>query len=253
MVNGTTMDKEWSLKDLTTVVPFVASSFAFAYVVGYFYAFDIAWFAFFSFPEHLVFALRALPIAIGGSVGFLIALRLSQVEHQWKWVQDKNQWLSVGWICGLVIAAFLALASSHVGLWASTLLIAAGAHIYRTMPLPRPAFATRLYWAINLMVLSFMVGFASGNAWRVQKDLWLFQKELPSFLSPVISNVTVVDVKPTSKLANMASNVVKGRVIFVGAAGVLIYDYQLGGVRLIQKEGITGIYECVLPSHCYEE
>ncbi len=63
-VTGTAMDKEWSLKDLTVVVPFVATSFALAYVVGYFYAFDIAWFAYFSFPEHLVFALRVLPAAI---------------------------------------------------------------------------------------------------------------------------------------------------------------------------------------------
>ena len=72
MATGTTIDNEWSLKDLTVAVPFVASCFAFAFVVGYFYAFDIPWFAFFSFTEHLVFALRALPIAIGGSVGFLV-------------------------------------------------------------------------------------------------------------------------------------------------------------------------------------
>jgi len=46
------MDRNWSWKDLPVVGPVIGSSFAFAYVVGYFYAFDIAWFPFFSLPEH---------------------------------------------------------------------------------------------------------------------------------------------------------------------------------------------------------
>ena len=54
-------------KDLAVVGPVILSTFAFAYVVGYFYAFDIDWFPFFTLPEHLVFALRALPIAIGAT------------------------------------------------------------------------------------------------------------------------------------------------------------------------------------------
>jgi hypothetical protein len=63
MTMDTAIDNEWSLKDLTVAVPFVASSFAFAFVVGYFYAFDIAWFAFFSFTEQLVFELCQLQLA----------------------------------------------------------------------------------------------------------------------------------------------------------------------------------------------
>jgi hypothetical protein len=43
----------------------VATGFAFSYVVGYFLAFDISSFSFFSLSEHVVFALWALPIAIG--------------------------------------------------------------------------------------------------------------------------------------------------------------------------------------------
>jgi hypothetical protein len=230
MATGTTIDKEWSLKDLTVVVPFVASSFAFAYVVGYFYAFDIAWFAFFSFPEHLVFALRALPIAIGGSVGFLVALRFSQVEHRWKWLQDKGHWLAVGWICALVIAALWAFIGNHVGLSVSFLVVAIGAYIYQNLPSPCPPFATVVFWAINLMVLSLIVGFGSGNAWRFQK--LSFQRR-PNFI--------VVEMDQKS---------ITGRVIFVGNVGVLIYDHELKAVSLLQKEKITGIYECVpsLPS-----
>jgi hypothetical protein len=43
------------LKGLTGVIPILMSAFAFAYVVGYFLAFDLAWFPFFSLSEHIVF------------------------------------------------------------------------------------------------------------------------------------------------------------------------------------------------------
>ena len=61
-------------QELIGLVPVVASGFAVAYNVGYFLAYDISWLPFFSLPEHVVFALRALPIAIGASVAFLIGI-----------------------------------------------------------------------------------------------------------------------------------------------------------------------------------
>jgi hypothetical protein len=96
------MDNNWSWKDLPVVGPMIGSSFAFAYVVGYFYAFDIAWFPFFSLPEHLVLALRALPMAIAASVVFLIAL--SPADRRWKWLRDTTRWFVFGWIVILVMS-----------------------------------------------------------------------------------------------------------------------------------------------------
>ena len=52
---------QFSVSQLIAGLPLLASGFAFMYVVGYFLAFDLAWFAFFSLSEHVVFALRALP------------------------------------------------------------------------------------------------------------------------------------------------------------------------------------------------
>jgi hypothetical protein len=226
MATGTTMDNEWSLKDLTVAVPFVASSFAFAFVVGYFYAFDIAWFAFFSFTEHLVFALRALPIAIGGSVGFLVALRFSQVELRWKWLQNKGHWLAYLWICALGIAALLAIKGNHLGLFASFVIVAIGAYIYQNLPSPSPPFATVVFWATNLMVLSFTVGLASGNAWRFEK-LIPFQHR---------TNPIVVESENQDPIA--------GHVIFVGSVGVLIYDLNRKAVTLVKENKITKVFEC---------
>jgi hypothetical protein len=53
----------WTWNDLTTAVPVIATSFAFAFNVGYFTA-DIGWFSIFSLQEHVVFALRAIPVAV---------------------------------------------------------------------------------------------------------------------------------------------------------------------------------------------
>jgi hypothetical protein len=234
MATGTTIDNEWSLKDLTVAVPFVASSFAFAFVVGYFYAFDIAWFAFFSFTEHLVFALRALPIAIGGSVGFLVALRFSQVELRWKWLQNKGHWLAYGWICALAIAALLAIKGNHLGLCASFVIVAIGAYIYQNLPSPSPPFATVAFWATNLMVLSFIVGLASGSAWRFE-NLNPFHR----------TNPIVVESEGLAPIV--------GRVIFVGDVGVLIYDRERKAVTLVKKDKITKISECVASPPCSNE
>jgi hypothetical protein len=217
-------------KELSIVVPFVASSFAFAYVVGYFYAFDISWFPFFSFSEHLVFALRALPIAIGASVGFLILLAYSEGEHQWKWVEDKKQWFYIGWLCALAVAALFAIVTDHVGLFASFLLVAAGAYVYRNLCRRHSMVATGLYWAINLAIVSLFVGFVSGNAWRVYK---LFP------ISPAPVRVETTD-----------KTTVTGRVIFAGNTAVLMYDHCLKGVRLVPKKDINDIHECVHPYDC---
>jgi hypothetical protein len=220
------MDQDWSWKDLTVVAPVTASIFAFAYVVGYFYAFDIAWFAFFSFPEHLVFALRALPIAIGASVCFLIALRFSTLESRWKWLQGKSQWFGFGWVFALVVIAVYTFFSNHVGLATSFLLIAGGSYIYQKMPASTSRFENVLYWAITLMVLSLMTGFASGYSWKVHQ----------------ISSMTVVYNKPDS-----GSKPPAGHIIFAGSSGVLFYDYNQKKVRLVRQDIINDIFECANP------
>ena len=221
------MDQQWSWKDLTVIVPVTASSFAFAYVVGYFYAFDISWFAFFSLPEHLIFALRALPIAIGASVGLLIALRFSTLERRWKWLQNRLNWLVLGWIGVLAAAAVLAFAGNHPSLSLSFLLIAAGSYIYNDISGPRSPFASVLFWAITLMVLCLMVGFVSGSSWRFHAYFPLDRPMVLAFAK-----------------AGSGANSSQGRVIFAGSAWILFYDYEAKKMRLVRPENIDEISEC---------
>src|ERR1700722_16788500 len=223
---GAAMNEKWSWKDLPAFMPVIASSFAFAFVVGYFYAFDIAWFAFFSFPEHLVFALRALPIAMGASVGFLIALRFSDPESQWSWFKKKSHWFVYGWMCVLAAAAFVAIMfGNHLGLAVSFVLIATGAYVYKNVPgdIPgsRAPLATTLNWAITLMVLCFMVGFLSGNSWRID---WFSQH---GHAMAIVTAPAPGDAKPSA-----------GHVIYAGSSGVLFYNFVFRQVQFIRRDAI---------------
>jgi hypothetical protein len=213
------VNEEWSLKDLTVAIPIVASSFAFAFVVGYFFAFDIAWFPFFSLSEHVVFALRALPIAIGASVGFLIALKLETLPNYWKWLQ----WL---WICVLLAAGVLAAAGNHLGLAGSFGLVAVGAFMHNKMPVSQ--VSSVLYLATTAMVLSFIAGFVSGSTWKID-----------SFFRLPLARSIVVNLKAGNSQIHHV-----GHVIFVGSSGVLFYEYGTHTVHLFRSDNIQDILEC---------
>jgi hypothetical protein len=56
-------------KDISVVVPFLGTTLAVAYDVGYFSSFNINFFSFFTLSEHIVFALQALPAALPIAIG----------------------------------------------------------------------------------------------------------------------------------------------------------------------------------------
>jgi hypothetical protein len=63
--------KEDGLKLVTVATPLFASSIAIIYDVGFFFGLDIGFFTFFTFSEHLVFALQAIPFALPAALGIL--------------------------------------------------------------------------------------------------------------------------------------------------------------------------------------
>jgi hypothetical protein len=213
MSTGTT-DPDWlsELKpgELVPIIPIVAGGFAFAYVVGYFLALDIFWFPFFSLSEHVVFAVRALPIAIGASVVFLIGLQWSKIQNNWQVLKVYSSRLTYFWIALLLVAAGVAVISSHFALVASFLVIASGTYLYRCRPVAHPRTSNTLYWIITTMVVSLITGYLSAKgAWVV--DRWIGHRFLP-----LTSSMTV----------RLKGGDVSGRVIFVGSRGVLLYEYE---------------------------
>ena len=211
----------------------MASIFAFTYVVGYFYAFDIAWFPFFSFAEHLVFALRALPIAIGASVVFLIALSLSTDKDRWKWFYGKGRWLrkplSIVWMLVISSMALGLLLTNHFGPFVSLAAILAVTITFHIINTPLPLITIEFRLGIDVAVGCFLIGFASGYL------------EKTHVLPTIRSSMIVVSKNPTNPSELYRD---RGHVIFVGDIGVLFYDYVKHGVRLIRRDDVTTICGC---------
>jgi hypothetical protein len=233
---------ELSLKDLAVVVPIVGSGFAFAYVVGYFAALNIEWFAFFTLPEHVVFALRAFPIAIGMSVPFLIALRFSELQERWKWLKGTGRWFfPLLWTIVLTLAAIPALRNNHIGIVASSLLIAIGGFVYSRMSSSH--IMDFVYWTTTMMVLSLVVGLSSGwwfaNSWRYR---WVeINLGLPPTHLMRIDLEKEIDHDPAGKAGILY---VLGKVIFVGSVGVLFWDDDHRHAVMIRSDNIKDIIEC---------
>ena len=220
MPEGPTADQEWSWKDLIPVAPMVAGAFAFAYVVGYFLAFDISWFAFFTLSEHVVFALRALPVAIGISCAFLIVFELTRMSQSEGWLKE---YLGYAWIVVLVGTAIGIFLYNHAGLAITLLFIAVSTFLYYSGRIVRTPFISFLFSATNMMLVSVIVGVLSGATWRVP------------FLQPDSRAMAV-------KLKNATGKPIRGHVIFAGSQSVLFYEFN-GVTHLISSDNIAEISE----------
>jgi hypothetical protein len=227
-----------SWNDIFLRGPALASIFAFSYVIGYFFALDISWFAVFSIAEHLVFALRALPIAIGAFVLFLIGVSLSEGKHQWTWPFERERLLSsiinIGWALILIVAAVILFLGAYIASAFSFAGIAGGVIFFHTMLKPRPLFVHILYWGTNLTVCCFLLGFLSGE----------LSKSGYSRSLPLVQDMCIISgAKPTSNIGNVSELIrLKGHVLFSGANGVLFITVQKE-VRLIRWDTISDISE----------
>jgi hypothetical protein len=102
-------------------------TFAVAFNVGYFYYVDISLFTLFSLSEHIVFAIRALPVAIAILISFIIVLMCIKLSHH---VMPKTSRLIASiiftfiWVIVLVMAAVQTGFESHYGLTFSFLVLA---------------------------------------------------------------------------------------------------------------------------------
>lgn len=146
----------------------VATVFAFAFNVGYFSAIDISLFSLFSVSEHVVFAIRALPVAIGLVVLFGIILSLPSIEdvddHWTRTLQVGKLIVIWGWALFLIVfGMFTWLRLSHFGLGFSFIAVGSGTlwhHFighYKLSPIP-----TLIYWTSTTVFVAFFIGYAAG-------------------------------------------------------------------------------------------
>jgi hypothetical protein len=227
----------WSLKELIAVapiVPIVASGFAVTYNVGYLLAFDLSWFSFFSLSDHVVFALRAIPVAIGLSVALLIGF-----------MDPPGGGISYRFAILLIVAlgfvtALLGFLSGHIGLFLVYLLVMGRAFIHRNSSI-QTSSVNVVYWGVVMMLMSLIIGYFSAKGGRY---IWEIDRYHYYF---VLASSIGVDVSPGGRAGRTQEQNQKqhyvGQVIFVGSRGVLFQEY--GGVaHLFQWTDIQNIYQC---------
>jgi hypothetical protein len=208
--------------------PLFGSIFAFAFVIGYFYSVNIAWFAFFSLPEHLVFALQGLPVALGGSIILLILLSLSHHSSGWGIPSErKTLWLKrigLTWMIVLSIAfVYFAFNKGVAGPFCFLALIG-GVYCFTFIHSPEDKFVHVMYWGINVATLCLLVGFITGE---IHKDV------------PI--GLTVTTKNENACMDNDKSAPCTGKVIFYGSSGVLFSEKRTGELSFIKQGSIAKI------------
>jgi hypothetical protein len=224
------MNQAWPLKELTllkddtTVIPFLLSGFAFAYVIGYFLAFDLAWLPFFSLSEHIVFGLRALPFAVAALVTLLFAREFPQLLGR----------AIVIWICILWVAAVTALMTRYFGLFVTFAIIAVTTQIYYKQYKTDTNAIAMPYLAAQLMILSLIVGYLSGTTLKLDG---VIEDHVPHWFS------RSMHVHLSGEKDEAEGTPHNGHVIFVGEQRILFYDYALGKVQLYQWKDVHEVHE----------
>jgi len=228
---------ELTWKDLTVQGPAVASVFAFSYIVGYFYAYDITWFPFFTFTEQLVFALKALPIAIVAFVALLIVISHSTECYKWTDRRKRvSKYVKNIWILLLVAAAIGLVWKNYIGPGICLSAVAVGVYYFNLTERPRVIHIHIMYWGLNFMVFCLFLGFISGYSWQMFR--------LPGAHSQYV--VRKSGSQPSTQ------SVPAGHLIFSGANGVLFYDYCQRSARLVRLDDIEEIAQCT-HSDCRDE
>jgi hypothetical protein len=228
-----------SLQDLLqnwTVWVGLSSVLALCFAIGYFYAFNISWFSFFSVTDHLVFALRALPVAFAF---LLIGSVLLDDTGLVKGLPRRT--IVYLWVVFLAVMIVFLLFDNLIGL-AVSLSTVAIVTWYSTRKTLSPAVRLLTFGA-NIAVTCFVLGFCDGE---------LF-KQRPLENTPIVKAVyyyLIADLKfrPTASAYVTKTTSPKdgpaGHVIFSGSTGVLIYDYNCKCAHWTRWENIDEVVEC---------
>jgi hypothetical protein len=197
-----------------TVLTAAVLTFAVAFNVGYFYQIDINIFTLFSLSEHIVFAIKALPVAVAMLVVFVIVIwifgsthektdeRVSAVKRATKLIGLLLGLLWILWLVGVALKTYF---DGHFGLTFSFAVIAVGTTLYLLLETFGPATDGQedlihwVFWAGTAIFATFVVGYVAGKG--VVDD-----KQIPSIISlkeptedslaagPVTKNTIVVGI-----------------------------------------------------------
>jgi hypothetical protein len=200
------------------IQPLIIPAFALAFNIGYFSAIDIGWFTFFNLSEHVVFALRALPIAIGASIGFEIGLRFHLIEHHLHLHKNWRIYIYYIWVTVLVIAMLVSERHHRFGLLISVGAVLVGAWIHHNLRTPKRSLIEVLYWATTLLFITMFVGYVSAYYFMPYQRC---------------SNIVMTH-----------DNDIVGNILFSGTKYLLIYEPGNSRTRIALWSDIGGVSLC---------
>jgi hypothetical protein len=221
------LDVTW--RELGLRVPAFLGIFAIAFVVGYFYAFDISWFSLFGIWDQLVFALRSLPVAVGATLVLLMFLKISLDSNKLPKRVERLLFfgLSLPWLLTVSCGAVYMFYTNHPGAGFGFVLMLIGTAYFELEARFRRPPVHIMYWGPKVTVVCMVIGYISGN-------MLIYQGQ---------DDVTV----------SVTGKELKGRLIFSGSNGVLIYSKDKGEVLLVRWENICEIssklYDHALGAH----
>src|SRR5262249_10782872 len=135
---------------------------------------------FFTLSEHIVFAIRALPIAIAAVVLLVVGLTVPRlINRRWQLVMASFVSTVVWPILLLLVAVYVAVLH-HYLLFATVLLLAIAAFVRRWTFSAREPLANILYGSITLIALSFAAGFASQKVWWTDSAPFIENRDSPT-------------------------------------------------------------------------
>jgi hypothetical protein len=232
-------ERLWSARDLLIAVPIVGTILAVTYDVGFFLGLDISLFTLFSLPEHIVFALQAIPIvfflavlvaaAIAGRLhgertGAAVVARIlgaaseesveARLDTEMRRIRRNVFWTAVGLgLLGIVMA--LGGAYFYASIFGLCILMGLGDHFLPEQYHP----SKRLPWSMSfcVFVMSFTLGLQNA------RDVWAQRSPTESILLAGQSNGT------------------SGRLIRSGDRGLLFFDPAKKAISFILWNDVKGI------------
>jgi NADH:ubiquinone oxidoreductase subunit 6 (subunit J) len=209
-------------KDIIAAVPIVGTAAAISYDVGFFSGLDSAYFTFFSFAEHLLFALEVLPLVLLVAFIGTLALAWAMMRKELHAVSGKRSWLENKWAFYLSAAAFPigAFVLLHYGyefLAGAIMFVFLGCLVWLD---GGPAASNAIIWisygASGLLITSYYLGMDQGS---YSKTLGASQ------------NIELVADGTT----------VKARVLRSGDKGVLLFEPNSSKLTLMRWNTIKSI------------
>jgi hypothetical protein len=165
-VEGKRLLPDFDAKSLAVV----ATVFAVAFDVGWFSAIDISLFTLFSISEHIVFALRALPVAIALTLGFAMIISLPELLKPYgvycaKVLNVLRLLVVWCWAILLVRVGVLWIITNHLAIGASFIAVGGGSLWYEYFVRGNSDALAEdlLYWASTVIFSAFLVGWAAGT------------------------------------------------------------------------------------------